>query len=174
MKKALLVLILLVVAGVSTAFAQDDNRGPRRDDIREKIEDRREDREEKRDEKKGTTIMAFTAEQITCLKNALTKREDALIAGHTAYSTSIAKAFADRKTALIAAMDKAPAERREAVRTADRAFKDATRTARKTWETTRRAAWMTFTTDRKACFPQTTSQSVGSSDTGGSKSDASL
>lgn len=125
---------------------------------------------------KRTAPVTLSAEQITCVKNAISKREDGLIAGHDAYALAVKNAYTARKTALLAAWDKTDRlERRQAVRAADKAFSDAVKAARKTWNDTRRSLWKSFETEKKACTPQTTTTaSVSSSDTGSAKVDASL
>ncbi len=172
MKNFVTTMTLVALLGVAPAFAESNNTlgsfQEKKDDIKAKIEDRRgED---------GKPIITLDATQIACIKTAITKREDALIAGHDVYAIAVKNAYTTRKTALLAAWDKTDRlERRAAVKAADKAFSDGVKAARKTWNETRRGAWKTFETERKACLPQTASSaSVSSSDTGSSKSDASL
>lgn len=157
MKYFVTTMTLLALLGVGPVFAEDS--------VSEK-------KEIQKDERKESIIL--DASQITCVKNAITKREDALSSGHTAYSTAVTSAYNTRKTSLLAAWDKpTTAERRVAVRAADRAFDKAIKTAKKAWAETRRGTWKTFETDRKACLP-TTNAPLSATDTGSSKSDASL
>lgn len=152
MKKLSIFLALMIFIGASSlvAFAENDSTG-----------------EIKKDRSVSTTL---TVEQTACIKASITKREDALIAGHGVYSTAVTTAYNTRKTALLAAWDKATtAERKTAVKTADRDFSSSTKSARSTWNTARRGAWKTFETDRKAC-----KVTASSSETGSSVTDASL
>ena len=163
MKKLLIGSLLMAFLVTGAVFAQGDGTGAfeqRKDDIKAKIEDHK------------SIVTALTPEQLTCVKNAISKREDALIAGHTAYATAITNAYTVRKAALMTAWDKADrTERRNAVRAADQVFHDAVKSARKTWNDARRAAWKTFETDRKACVPL---GNISSSETGSSRDDSSL
>ncbi len=152
-KYTIAVLMLAVLFGISSVFAEGQES---------------KERSLVRDQKTTTPVLDATA--IACVKTAITKREDALIAGESAYATAVGSAYTARKTALLSAWDSADAKtRRSAVRAADQAFKSAVQTARKTWNTTRRGAWNTFGTERKACSP-----SISSSDTGSSIAEASL
>ena len=166
MKKLVLAMTMLALLGVGPVFAEGDGTGrfeERKDDIKGKIEDRRENK---------SASVALTADQMICIKTAITKREDALIAGHDAYALAIKNAYMARKTALLAAWDKTDrAERRAAVKAADRAFQQAVKAARMAWNTVRRGAWKTFETDRKACVP---GAQVSSSETGTAQNDVSL
>ena len=157
MKQFVLTMTMLALLGVGPVFAEDRGRS----------EENRQD-----DKDKSSQAIVLNATQMACIKTAVGKREDALIAGHDAYALAVKNAYTARKTALMAAWDKADrAERRAAVRAADEAFRLAVKNARMAWNTARRAAWKTFETDRKACIPQ---GSVSSSETGTSKNDASL
>ena len=157
---------MIALLGVGPVFAEGNGTGrfeERKDDIKGKIEERRENK---------NTPVNLTADQIACIKTAITKREDALIAGHDAYALAIKNAYMARKSAILAAWDLPErVARRAAVKAADKAFRDAVRAARMTWNTARRGAWKTFETDRKACVP---AASLSSSETGSSESDGSL
>lgn len=127
-------------------------------------------KEEKRNENK--VYVPLDATQMACIKTAISKREDALIASHDVYALAIKNAYTARKTALLLAWDKTDrTERRTAVRSADKAFKDSVRTTRSAWHSARRTAWKTFENERKACAPQS---SLSSSDTGSSKEEISI
>jgi hypothetical protein len=127
-------------------------------------------KEERRSD--SSAYVPLDATQLACVKTAITKREDALIAGHDIYALAVKNAYTARKTALLLAWDKTDrTERRTAVRSADKAFKDSVRGARTTWQNTRRATWKTFETERKACAPQA---QLSSTDTGSSKEEISL
>lgn len=157
MKYFVTTMTLLALLGVGPVFAENG--------VSEKNEVRKDSRQ---------ATIVLDATQIACVKSVITKREDALAAGHATYSTAVTAAYAARKTALLAAWDKpTTAERRVAVRAADKAFDVAVKAAKKTWSETRRGTWKTFETDRKACLP-TTSAPLSATDTGSSKSDSSL
>ncbi len=155
MKNIALTMILVAILGVSpvTVFAQGDGTG--------RFEERKDNKQ----------IAALDANAIACIKTAVVKREDALIAGFDTYAAALKSARQIRRDALSAAWDKTVAiERRAAVKAADRAFSEATKVARKTWNETRRSIWNTFTADRKACNVPT----VSSVDTGSSATDSSI
>lgn len=163
MKRIITTMTMVALLGVGPVFAQDNGAIAAPTGVK---------MEEKRELRKAAP--QFDATQIACIKAAITKREDALAGGFTTLSSAISTAYGARKAALLVAWDKpTTAERRVAVRAADRAFDQSTKAARKTWGETRRATWKTFETDRKACLPATTT-SVSASDTGSSKSDTAL
>jgi hypothetical protein len=155
MKKYIsLIMALMILLGGASVFAEEGSSSVRP--------------ESERKDMKG--VAALDANAITCVKTALTKREDALTSGYTTYSTAITGAYTARKTALLAAWDSADAKtRRAAVRSADQAFKSTVQSSKKAWNESRRGTWKTFETDRKACAP-----GVSSSDTGSSGSDSSI
>lgn len=131
-------------------------------------------KEDRREERKDSSIV-LDATQMACIKTAIGKREDALVAGSDAYALSVKNAYTTRKTALMSAWDLTDkTARRTAVKAADQAFKTSVKTARSTWNTARRTAWKTFDTDKKACLPTSSSSSVNSTDTGSSSVDATL
>lgn len=165
MKNIILGSTLAIMLGIAPLAFATENGETRR-------EDRREDRQEDR---KNSSSITLDATQMACIKTAVGKREDSLIAGHDAYALSVKNAYTTRKTALMAAWDLTDkTARRTAVKAADQAFKTSVKTARSTWNTARRTAWKTFDTDKKACLPTSSSSSVSSSDTGSSSVDATL
>ncbi len=167
MKNVILGTTLALMLGVAPFALATENGEIRREDRRE---DRKEDRQEDR---KSSSTTVLDATQMACIKTAVGKREDALLAGHDAYALAIKNAYTARKTALTTAWDQADrTARRTAVKNADMAFKTSVKSAKSAWGTARRGAWKTFETDRKACVP--TNVSVSSSETGSSKDDASI
>lgn len=87
-----------------------------------------------------------------CIKNAVDKRDGAVIAAREAYHAAIIKALNDRKTALLAAYDKTnKKERVKAIKTAWAAFQKARKEANKKLRVDIPAAWRQFNADRKAC-----------------------
>lgn len=170
MKNVILGTTLALFLGTSGfAFAEmGDGTGA----FQQRLDDKKDKMEERRENKSSQPQIVLDATQMACIKTAIGKREDTLIAGHDAYALAIKNAYTARKTALMAAWDQTDrTARRNAVKVADKAFRDAVRTARMTWNTARRTAWKTFETDRKACAP--TAQ-VSSTETGTSQNDASL
>lgn len=153
MKNIALSALLLAFIGISPVLSQGDSL------VRP---------EERKENKQLTTL---DASAVACIKSAVIKREDALIAGFDIYAASIKSARQLRKDALSVAWDKTvSSERRAAVKAADKAFSDSSRSARKTWNETRRGAWSTFTADRKACNVS----GISAVDTGSPSTDASL
>ena len=165
MKNVILGSTLAIMLGIAPfAFATENG------EIRR--EDRREDRKEDR---KNSSSITLDATQMACIKTAVGKREDSLVAGHDAYALAIKNAYTARKTALMSTWDLTDkTARRSAVKSADQAFRTSAKSARSTWNTARKASWKTFETDRKACLPTNSSSSVSSSDTGSSSVDATL
>jgi hypothetical protein len=150
--------MLVAVLGISPTivFAQGDGTGRF---------------EERKDEGTKPAVNQLDATAVACIKAAVVKREDALIAGFDIYAAALKAARQVRKDSLSAAWDKTvPLERRAAVKAADKAFAESTKAARKTWNDARRSAWRTFDTDRKAC----NASGVATADTGSSVTDAAL
>lgn len=107
---------------------------------------------------------------LTCMKNAVTKREDAIIAAKTKAFTSMDTAFKARRDALKTAWDKTDAqERRQAINAAWDAFRMAHKDARTQLRTDDKAAWATFKLESKACKVDSSSSN---SDKAGEKIDA--
>ncbi len=169
MKNVILGSTLAIMLGIAPFAFATENGEIRREDRRE---DRKEDRQEDR---KNSSSITLDATQMACIKTAVGKREDSLVAGHDAYALAIKNAYTARKTALMSAWDLTDkTARRSAVKSADQAFRTSAKSARSTWNTARKASWKTFETDRKACLPTNSSSSVSSSDTGSSSVDATL
>lgn len=108
---------------------------------------------------------------LTCMKSAIEKREDAIIAVKEKAFASFDAAFKVRRDGLSAAWSISVAkDRRAAITTAWSAFKTSYRTAHMQLRTDDKAAWSAFKTDRKACKVDSSSSS---SDKAGEKIDAS-
>lgn len=108
---------------------------------------------------------------LVCMKNAVEKRENAIIAAKEKAFASMDTAFKARRDALKAAWDKIDAkERREAMNTAWKAFRASHKEARTQLRTDDKAAWKTFKIDSKACKVDS---SLTNSDNAGEKIDAS-
>lgn len=108
------------------------------------------------------TSTSPTAEQITCIKNAIDKRDTAIITGVDAYSTAVKNALSARKDALKAAWDKPDKkERQAALKAAWKTYKDTVKNARKDLKTARQSAWKTFGTERKVCKVSESEQGGG-------------
>ena len=100
----------------------------------------------------NSTSTPPTAEMIICIKNAIDKRDTAIIAGVDAFSTAVKNALSARKDALKAAWDKPDKkERQAALKAAWKAYKEAIKNARKDLKTARQNAWKTFNAERKSC-----------------------
>jgi len=95
---------------------------------------------------------ATTTLDPTCIKNAIEKRDTAIIATVNRFQTTIVNALNTRKTALKAAWEKTDrSERRTAIKEAWTAYKKAAKDARQTLKTEKKAAWKQYHMDRKAC-----------------------
>lgn len=100
----------------------------------------------------NTNTPITPAEVVTCIKAAIEKRDTAIKTSWDKYAASVSQAYANRKTALLAAWDMTPAqERRKALKAAWRAFKNARREARKLFNRERHDTWKTFGLERRAC-----------------------
>lgn len=96
----------------------------------------------------------LTTDQQTCMQNAVTKREDALIAGFDVWAASIKTARTTLKTDLVAAWGKSTiGEVKTARKNAWAKWKDSRKSATKTLSDVKKATWDAFKTDNKACKP---------------------
>lgn len=87
-----------------------------------------------------------------CVQTAVKAREDALIAGFSAFSSSVLNAYNARASALATAWGKTEkTERQAGIKAAWTAFQSSAKTARQTWMTARKTAWKTFRTAAKKC-----------------------
>lgn len=105
---------------------------------------------------KATSTKATTTPKIktdvVCIKNAIEKRDTAMIAAYDAYSVAIKKNLTIRKDATKAAYDKAnPKERAAAIKKAELNYLKATIKAKKDFMTARKNVWKTFYNERKSC-----------------------
>jgi hypothetical protein len=88
----------------------------------------------------------------TCITTAITARENAIIAGHNAFNTSINTALETRKTALIAALDGVTrSDRMVARKNAWIAFSTSSKSAHTTMKSVRNSAYATYKTAATAC-----------------------
>jgi hypothetical protein len=102
--------------------------------------------------RKGTSSMGTANVDVTCMKNAIDKREAGLASNWTAFNTSLTSAINARGAALKAAFDKpAGTERKTALQAARKDFTNTVKTARKTFATADKATRTTFRTEAKAC-----------------------
>jgi hypothetical protein len=89
---------------------------------------------------------------VSCIQNAIEKRDSAVIAAHSVYNTSIVNALTARKDALKAAWAKTTRkERAEARNAAWTTFRTSHKSAHSALRTVRVASWNTYNTDMKAC-----------------------
>lgn len=97
----------------------------------------------------------LSADVKTCVAAAITTRENAIIAGHTAFSTSINAALEARKTALIAALDGATrSDRMVARKDAWLAFSRSSKSAHATMKSVRNSAYAAYKTAATACHAE--------------------
>lgn len=114
--------------------------------------ERREDRREDRREVGKVMRTASSSLDVACLKTAISKRETALASNWNTLNTAMTAAISARGTGLAAAFDKpAGKERRTALQTTRKAFKDSVKAARKTFVTSERTTHTTYRTEAKAC-----------------------
>ena len=89
---------------------------------------------------------------VTCMQNAVEKRDNALVVAVDAYHTSVRGALLARRDALQAAWEKTERkERRAALKAAWQTYKETRATAGKALKEIKRASWQTYKIDWKAC-----------------------
>ena len=93
--------------------------------------------------------------KVTCVQNAIEKRDSAIIAGHNTFNTSIVGALTARKDSLKSAYAQTNRESMKAAKkTAWNNFSSAQKSAHDTMRSTRKGSWNTFSTDMRACGVQ--------------------
>jgi hypothetical protein len=106
----------------------------------------------------STSPTSTPAYPAVCLQNAVTAREDGIIAANNVRSAAINTALQNRKTALVTAYGLTDRLARNKARTvAWNDFNKARKIARNSYNTTTRALWKTFHTAAKACGVKTQS-----------------
>ena len=89
---------------------------------------------------------------ITCMKTAVEKRENALLVAYDVYSGKLRAARETRKTDLLAAWSvQDPKERHAAVKAAWEKFRQGVKTAAGEWNQNRKTIWIQFAQDAKNC-----------------------
>lgn len=89
---------------------------------------------------------------VTCIQNAVEKRDSAIIVAHNAFNTSITNALTVRKDALKTAWAKPTRQERTSARKAVyETFKNSQKSAHNTLRSVRKSSWNTFDADMKAC-----------------------
>ena len=104
-----------------------------------------------------------TAEQLACVKTAVEKRENSLIATLDSFYASMKAAFETRKTELLAAWTITDGkERRKARIEAWKKFTKTVKESKKTHQSARKEAWKTFEQEAKSCGIPATGEPKGS------------
>lgn len=99
---------------------------------------------------------------LACMVNAVGKREAAIGAAFSTFSSAMQSALSARQSALAAAWALTDAKaRRAGIRSAWETFRKAKRQARLTHNAAIKAAWSTFRTDAKACHGTASEESSG-------------
>lgn len=89
---------------------------------------------------------------VSCIQNAVEKRDSAIIAAHNTFNTSITNALTARKDALKTAWAKGTRQERTSARKAAYdTFRTAQKNAHESLRSVRKSSWNTFDTDMKAC-----------------------
>lgn len=131
MTRTLSIAALILVATTSLAFAESRENEGRRD---------------------LASSTQATALNVSCIQNAVEKRDSAIIVAHGTFNTSIVNALTARKDALKAAWAKPTRQERTSGRkVAYDAFKASQKSAHGALRSVRVASWNTFNTDMKAC-----------------------
>ncbi len=119
--------------------------------IKEDSMTKRDEAMKKRLEEKSVNLM--------CVKTAVEKRETTIIEAFDVFSISIKSALGMRKTDLSAGWSIADrTQRKSAIDTAWKKFKESHHINRKTLNASRVGAWKQFSTDRKACKGEPTGE----------------
>src|SRR3989344_416349 len=104
-----------------------------------------------------------TAEQLACVKTAVEKRENSLIATLDSFYASMKAAFETRKTELLAAWTITDGKERRKARTeAWKKFTKTVKESKKTHQSARKEAWKTFEQEAKSCGIPATGEPKGS------------
>ncbi len=99
-----------------------------------------------------STSTVIQASMLTCMQNAVEKRETSIISAVDTFNGSISKIHSVRKTALVDAWkieDKTA--RNEARKSAWTTYRTDAKSAHSTMKSSRQTAWNTFKADRIAC-----------------------
>ena len=90
--------------------------------------------------------------KVTCVQNAIEKRDSAIIAGHNTFNTSITGALTSRKDALKSAWALTD---RSAMKTAKKTawanFSTSQKSAHDSMRSVRKSSWNTFSSEMRAC-----------------------
>jgi hypothetical protein len=101
-----------------------------------------------------------TSTQVTCIQNALDKRENALITAHDTYSAAVKAALTNRLTALKVAVaqtdKKIKVDKRQL---AYKAFRTEVQTANTALRNSKNTTWKNYQSDAKACGVKATGES---------------
>jgi hypothetical protein len=100
----------------------------------------------------STTGAVPNVAKVTCVQNAIEKRDSSLIVGHNAFNTSIVNALTARKDALKSAYALSDKNAmKTAKKTAWSSFSSAQKSAHDSMRSIRKTSWNTFNTDMRAC-----------------------
>lgn len=94
-----------------------------------------------------------SATMLSCIKSAVTTRENSLYTAITAHHTTVAGLYANRKSDLPTYYNGTytSAQIKEKLKSAWSSFRSHMKEAKKTWNTSQRAAWKKYRDDVKAC-----------------------
>ncbi len=131
MTRTLSIAALILVVATSFAFAES-----RENEVR----------------RTSTSSTPAATLNVSCIQNAVEKRDSAIIVAHGTFNTSIVNALTARKDALKAAWAKPTRQERTSGRKAAYdAFKTSQKSAHEALRSVRKSSWSTFDTDMKAC-----------------------
>jgi hypothetical protein len=107
----------------------------------------------------SATTTTATSTQITCMQNALEKREMSLITTHDVYASSTKAALTNRMYSLKASWGESDRKVRISKREAAyKAFRMEMQAANNVLRTAKNSAWRTFQVDAKACGVKATGE----------------
>lgn len=111
----------------------------------------------------ATSTTPVNTVDLACMQAAVEKRENAIETAFDTFSTAIKSALQTRKTELLAAWAiESPTQRKTAIWSAWRKFKESKRSVALAFHRARYSAWQQFKTDRKACGNPSTHELYGS------------
>jgi murein L,D-transpeptidase YcbB/YkuD len=91
---------------------------------------------------------------INCMRTAVEKRENAILAAYDTFTQKIRNAHQTRKTELLAAWSlQDPKQRHDALKSAWEKYRNSVKEAQKEWQQNRRTIWVNFVQEAKNCRP---------------------
>lgn len=150
----------ITLSGV-TLSGQYKNRGEIMKQIQERIKDQREAVKNRRGS--GATQTGITAEQLTCVRTAIAKREAAILTSNSTLFTATNSGLVARAAALNTVWTlTGQTDRKMARQTAWNNWKVVVKSAQSADKTSRNTAWKTYRTEAQTCkVPEALTETEG-------------